>query len=164
MITRRTLLSQTAPAIGALGAAVMAAPSLAGGHPDAELLALDAACDAILPVCRVWATKVSEAQDAVFAEVLAGGQTLSEASDEIVARLAHVEDPCQRAWEEYNRIEASIRESPAATLAGLAVKARMVRRVCSLEDDTQGPEEDWDWDKSCLELFLREVERMAGEA
>ena len=56
MISRRKLLSSTVPAAGVIGVAMLAIPSTAAEHPDAELLALGEDFKVLAPV--VYAAQV----------------------------------------------------------------------------------------------------------
>jgi hypothetical protein len=54
-----------------------------------------------------------------------------------------------------------IRETPATTFTGLAVKARALRFDTYLSTQGHLPEADQDWPEFCVNKFVAEIERLA---
>ncbi|KAB0679050.1 hypothetical protein [Aureimonas leprariae] len=78
------------------------------------------------------------------------------------AECGSVEDQMEAANDSLNDLCERIRAIRATTLAGFAVKARMLRYDMCKPGDNPAPMEDWDWDDECLERFVREIEAAAN--
>jgi hypothetical protein len=61
-------------------------------------------------------------------------------------------------------VTTKIRETPAKTFAGLAVKARASRYDIYLGTQCDRPPEDQDWPEYVMNQFVAEIERLAAAA
>ncbi len=162
--SRRRFLTVGATALATIPASARADAR----HPDAALIALGVKMDRETVTLAPLAKAACDLDD-VFAELEEG-----------------LGDPrCSRAWWEARRacgleaagerfnaqttaidaITREIRETPAATFAGLAVKMSAARFDCFFGSfyakGVETPERDLDWSPECFEQLRREVERLA---
>jgi hypothetical protein len=61
-------------------------------------------------------------------------------------------------------VTAKIRETPAKTFAGLAIKAGALQYDMGLSTQCDLPEEDQDWQERVMNYFVAEMERLAATA
>jgi hypothetical protein len=69
-----------------------------------------------------------------------------------------------RSFDDIDTVTTKIRETPAKTFAGLAVKARALRYDTYLSTQCNLPEEDQDWAEFVMNQFVAELERLAAAA
>lgn len=161
--------------VGATALATIPARARADArHPDAALIALGVRMDretaALAPLARA-----SCDLDDVFAELEEGlGVPRGSPAWWEARRACGFETAAERFNAQTAAIDTitrEIRETPAATFAGLAVKMNAARFDCFFgalfARGIETPECDLDWSPECFEQLRREVERLAcnnGEA
>jgi hypothetical protein len=170
-LTRRAALAGALPAAAAITLPAMAATAVLAGasHPDAELLRLGAEFDRLhaiwLPLHAEQARLAGVFSAAVTAAETSGGKRL--AWDEFAALRCETgyEPAIERSWDEaltpLDSLSEEIREIPARTLPGLAVKARLLAYDTDYSSRIDGPDAE-DWDVQSFARFLGEIERMAN--
>ncbi|GGD93615.1 hypothetical protein GCM10011390_10440 [Aureimonas endophytica] len=167
--TRRAFLRTAATAgasVAAGGMAIMATPSHAAGHPDAELLALGAEFDRAFAAYKIAAVHASNLADAFHAKNGTWPRKAEQRHNAYAAAYGRDVDPAIVASDDAARVADKlairIRSIPAKTLAGVAVKARTLRYdLCKWGDDPE-PMSEWDWDDFCLESFIRGIQEIGG--
>jgi hypothetical protein len=165
--SRRAVLTALAAATTASVPALAVAGSIAS-HPDAELLRLGAEFDRrradYLPACkRCWY------MEELFNEE-ADRRRLRPDSKRTYALWAklRIETGCDDAatrqnelGEQVDAVTKRIRETPAKTWAGLAIKARALRFDTMLDFEC-GPENEQDWPELVMDAFVAEIERLTA--
>lgn len=174
-IDRRSLVCGlgTAAVAGASHAACAGVPALGSAaaipsHPDAELLRLGKEFErryaAFLPVDA----ECNRLGD-VFEEALERTRLSSmDTNFEFWGQL-RIETGFKAAIEAQNKalddidaVTTKIRETPAKTFAGLAVKARALRYDTHLSTQCDLPPEDQDWPEQVMNEFVAEIGRFAA--
>jgi hypothetical protein len=67
-----------------------------------------------------------------------------------------------KALDDFDDVTTKIREMPAKTFAGLAVKARALRFDTHLSTQCDLPPEDQDWPEQVMNEFVAEIDRLAA--
>jgi hypothetical protein len=73
-------------------------------------------------------------------------------------------DAQDRIFDLIEAVTTKIREMPAKTFAGLAVKARALRFGVHLNTQCDLPPEDQDWPEYVMNQFVAEIDRLAAAA
>jgi hypothetical protein len=141
----------------------------AAAHPDAELLRLGEEFErryaASLPVdaeCKrlerlfneEWRRRGLSIDDNLAAWLELGAETGFEAAVEAE----------NAACDRIDAVTKKIRETPAKTFAGLAVKARALRFDAHLDTQRDLPLGDQDWPEHVMNEFVAEIEALAAAA
>jgi len=173
MISRRELIRSVPPSLAV--AATLTIPAIAevAKNPDAELFRLGAEFDRLraeyLPLeaesqrcLQAWLEQCN--QRGVSLDVdQASGERIAQQVGSVDADARTI--PVERAF--HATIEALLM-MPAATLAGLAIKAKVIRLAVLFQDhDEEEPTEEeylrLDWHEEVPMRFLFEVERLAAK-
>jgi hypothetical protein len=148
-------------------APIAGVPTLAGAtaHPDAELLRLGEEFErhyvASLPV-NAESKRLCELFDEAWErcglsiDANFGGQLRAETAVEAAIEAE------ERAFNLIEAVTTKIRETPAKTFAGLAVKARALRFGAHLNTQCDLPPEDQDWPEQVMNQFVAELDRLAA--
>jgi hypothetical protein len=165
--SRRTMLAALA------AAPIAGVPTLADAaippHPDAELLRLGEEFERLhaawLPV-NAECTRLGEFFDQAWDR---SGLSLGENFE--VWKQLRIESGVEaagaaeeRAFKLIDAVTTKIRETPAKTFAGLAVKARALRFDAHLSTQCDLPLKDQDWPEQVMNGFVAEIERLAAAA
>lgn len=157
-------------ALCTIGAAALAggvATATASSSADAHLLRLGVRFDHLH---AAWLPTLAEAEwlNGLFEEEWAKqGLSMFEniAAWEQLRKDMGVEaaiDAEDAAWQLVGALTKKIRETPAKTFAGLAVKARALRFDAHLSTQCDLPEKDQDWPEEVMNQFVAETERLAS--
>jgi hypothetical protein len=144
-------------------------PTLAGGaaHPDAELLRLGEEFERLH---AAWLPVAAECKRlaGLFDEGWARRGLSIDANFELWKQL-RIESGFEGAIEAEDKagalidaVTTKIRETPAKTFAGLAVKARALRYDTFLSTQCDLPREDQDWPEEIMNQFVADLDRLAA--
>jgi hypothetical protein len=163
--TRRALVTGLAA-----GTAVAATglPAAAAEHPDADLLALGRQLDGLIARYEIAETKWAPHDAAWFREIVRMRDTMPnteaawrEAGARVAAEHPVNHEHPDRVMEDSDAPSRAIMALPAATIAGLAVKARLCRFACGQGWDE--PFDGADWDVKAIRQLVEAVEALAGQ-
>ena len=164
MLTRRILLASAGSALTITPAAAVC--SVAIDHPDAGLVALENQFR-VLHAEALAADAAQKPYERLFApthEAL----TRKEITFEDWCRIRRecgflaAGNRSEAAYEQCNALSRRVRETPAQTIVGLAVKARIAAYdMHFLDKDFLETEDDMDWAPLCMLGLIREIERLA---
>jgi hypothetical protein len=159
--------------VRALGTAVLASGTLAtacqaaAAHPDAVLLSLGAEFERLhaawLPInAETWRLNSAFEKEwdkkglSIDANLIEFSQLAKETGADAAATVEG------KALDLLDALTAKIRETPAKTFAGLAVKARALRFDAHLSTQCDLPLEDQDWPEQVMNQFVAELDRLAS--
>jgi hypothetical protein len=156
-----------------LGTAVLASGALASAchaqtaHPDAALLRLGAEFERLHSAWRPFHVEVNRLVRQFETEWDKTGLPIDDANfaawgklrtDMGVEAAAEAE---MKALDIIDAVTTKIRETPAKTFAGLAVKARALRFDTSLDLQDDRLPKDQDWPERVMNEFIAELDRLA---
>lgn len=169
-VSRRTAIAALGVAL-ATGATIL--PADAGGHPDAELLALGEAWEEAFKAAGVAWSGCKAAEPVFYTRYFAdiGGEDILRL-DPLLVRFKAIRDETgyeamvERASDIDDRVIALVRQildAPVHTADGLLVKAKvMLSEVVGLKHLENKPRDQLDWDHEVIVIVLDQIAAFAN--